>query len=76
LLLNWFSLHEEMLDFQAYISPCEEEKAMRLDVIQRFKQSVLELWPDAKVGIDSTHLNCFYLAIFRYNLKLSKFMQN
>jgi non-canonical poly(A) RNA polymerase PAPD5/7 len=43
------SFHEEILSFASWVSPTPEEHKMRRDVIQRVKNVVLELWPNAKV---------------------------
>jgi DNA polymerase sigma len=45
------SFHEEILSFASWVSPTPEEHQMRRDVIQRVKNVVLELWPNAKVDL-------------------------
>eukprot|EP00808_Paulinella_micropora_P018119 g82450.t1 len=42
-------LHQEILDFCAFVSPRPEEHQARLDLIARLRGLVLELWPRAKV---------------------------
>lgn len=45
------SLHEEVIDFYSYISPRPEEEKMRLEVVDRIKSVIHDLWPSAEVGI-------------------------
>lgn len=45
------SLHEEVIDFYSYISPRPEEEKMRLEVVDRIKGVIHDLWPSAEVGI-------------------------
>lgn len=45
------SLHEEIIDFYSYISPRVEEEKMRLEVVDRIKDVILDLWPSAEVRI-------------------------
>ena len=42
-------LHEEITDFYAYISPRPEEERMRLEVVDRIKGVINDLWPSAEV---------------------------
>ena len=42
-------LHEEITDFYAYISPRPEEERMRLEVVDRIKEVIHDLWPSAEV---------------------------
>lgn len=46
------SLHEEIVDFYSYISPRPEEEKMRLEVVDRIKEVIHDLWPSAEVGIN------------------------
>lgn len=46
------SLHEEVIDFYGYISPRPEEEKMRLEVVDRIKGVIHDLWPSAEVDID------------------------
>ena len=45
----FFSLHEEIKDFFAYMSPRPEEHQMRDDVVRRVREVIHSLWPNAKV---------------------------
>ncbi|RXM34617.1 Non-canonical poly(A) RNA polymerase PAPD5 [Acipenser ruthenus] len=40
-------LHEEIFDFYEYMSPRPEEERMRKEVVQRIKDVIRELWPNA-----------------------------
>ena len=42
-------LHEEIKDFYEYISPRPEEEKMRLEVVDRIKDVIHDLWPSAEV---------------------------
>lgn len=42
-------LHEEVHDFFNYISPRPEEEKMRLEVVDRIKGVIYDLWPSAEV---------------------------
>lgn len=42
-------LHEEVHDFFNYISPRPEEEKMRLEVVDRIKGVIHDLWPSAEV---------------------------
>lgn len=42
-------LHEEIKDFYDYISPRPEEEKMRLEVVDRIKGVIHDLWPSAEV---------------------------
>lgn len=42
-------LHEEVHDFFSYISPRPEEEKMRLEVVDRIKGVIYDLWPSAEV---------------------------
>lgn len=46
-------LHEEIIDFYNFMSPCPEEAAMRREVVKRIETVVKDLWPAADVGIVS-----------------------
>lgn len=54
------SLHEEIIDFYSYISPRPEEEKMRLEVVDRIKGVIHDLWPSAEVGSTSVPL-CGFL---------------
>lgn len=43
-------LHEEIIDFYNFMSPCPEEAAMRREVVKRIETVVKDLWPAADVG--------------------------
>lgn len=49
-------LHEEIIDFYNFMSPCPEEAAMRREVVKRIETVVKDLWPAADVGIVSVLL--------------------
>lgn len=46
-----YRLHEEINDFYNYISPRPEEEKMRLEVVDRIKGVIHDLWPSAEVHI-------------------------
>ncbi len=50
-------LHEEIRDFFQYMSPRPEEHHMRDAVVRRIREVIHELWPAAKVSLDSTRYN-------------------
>lgn len=52
------SLHEEVIDFYSYISPRPEEEKMRLEVVDRIKSVIHDLWPSAEVGIILNFFSC------------------
>lgn len=45
-----YSLHEEIVDFYAFMSPRPEEEAMRREVVNRIEGVIKNLWPAANVG--------------------------
>lgn len=47
----FFSLHEEIVDFFNFMSPCPEEEAMRREVVSRIETVIKGLWPTARVSI-------------------------
>jgi non-canonical poly(A) RNA polymerase PAPD5/7 len=57
-------LHEEIIDFYNFMSPCPEEAAMRREVVKRIETVVKDLWPTADVGIfcatkhNASHFTC------------------
>lgn len=44
-------LHEEIIDFYNFMSPCPEEAAMRREVVKRIETVVKDLWPTADVSV-------------------------
>ncbi len=44
------SLHQEIEAFCKYLEPTEEEKQMRIDVVGRITNVILDLWPNAEVS--------------------------
>lgn len=44
-------LHDEIEDFYRYMQPTPAEHQMRLGVIQRIKEVILGLWPQAEVPL-------------------------
>ncbi len=58
-------LHEEVNDFYEYISPRPEEEKMRLEVVDRIKGVIRDLWPSAEVHITPNAKKlCFFLFCF------------
>lgn len=56
-----FSLHEEIEDFYNYMSPTEEEHALRVNVVRRIERVVRSLWQDATVEIFGSFRTGLYL---------------
>ncbi|XP_061807050.1 terminal nucleotidyltransferase 4A-like isoform X1 [Nerophis lumbriciformis] len=54
-------LHEEIVDFFNFMSPCPEEEAMRRDVVKRIESVIKELWPTARVEIFGSFSTGLYL---------------
>ncbi|MED6283522.1 Terminal nucleotidyltransferase 4A [Characodon lateralis] len=54
-------LHEEIKDFYEYISPRPEEKKMRLEVVDRIKGVIQDLWPSAEVQVFGSFSTGLYL---------------
>uniref|UniRef100_A0A8C4ILH0 Terminal nucleotidyltransferase 4B n=1 Tax=Dicentrarchus labrax TaxID=13489 RepID=A0A8C4ILH0_DICLA len=54
-------LHEEVNDFYEYISPRPEEKKMRLEVVDRIKEVIRDLWPSAEVEVFGSFSTGLYL---------------
>uniref|UniRef100_A0A7N6BLG3 Terminal nucleotidyltransferase 4B n=1 Tax=Anabas testudineus TaxID=64144 RepID=A0A7N6BLG3_ANATE len=54
-------LHEEINDFYDYISPRPEEKKMRLEVVDRIKGVINDLWPSAEVQVFGSFSTGLYL---------------
>ncbi|XP_060776438.1 terminal nucleotidyltransferase 4A-like [Neoarius graeffei] len=54
-------LHEEILDFYAFMSPRPEEEAMRRDVVSRIESVIKNLWPAADVQIFGSFSTGLYL---------------
>ncbi|XP_061732898.1 terminal nucleotidyltransferase 4B [Nerophis ophidion] len=54
-------LHEEISDFYAYISPRPEEEKMRLEVVDRIKGVIHNLWPSAEVQVFGSFSTGLYL---------------
>uniref|UniRef100_A0A146ZLI2 Terminal nucleotidyltransferase 4A n=1 Tax=Fundulus heteroclitus TaxID=8078 RepID=A0A146ZLI2_FUNHE len=54
-------LHEEIKDFYQYISPRPEEEKMRLEVVDRIKGVVQDLWPNAEVHVFGSFSTGLYL---------------
>ncbi|MGH0133141.1 UNVERIFIED_CONTAM: hypothetical protein FKN15_061291 [Acipenser sinensis] len=59
MLVDW--LHEEIFDFYEYMSPRPEEERMRKEVVQRIKDVIRELWPNADVHIFGSFSTGLYL---------------
>uniref|UniRef100_A0AAV2LV81 Terminal nucleotidyltransferase 4A n=1 Tax=Knipowitschia caucasica TaxID=637954 RepID=A0AAV2LV81_KNICA len=54
-------LHEEITDFYKYISPQPEEEKMRLEVVDRIKTVIHNLWPSAEVQVFGSFSTGLYL---------------
>uniref|UniRef100_A0A8D3D2D6 Terminal nucleotidyltransferase 4B n=1 Tax=Scophthalmus maximus TaxID=52904 RepID=A0A8D3D2D6_SCOMX len=54
-------LHEEISDFYEYISPRPEEEKMRLEVVDRIKGVIYDLWPSAEVQVFGSFSTGLYL---------------
>ncbi|KAM9817393.1 terminal nucleotidyltransferase 4B isoform 2-T2 [Neosynchiropus ocellatus] len=54
-------LHEEISDYYAYISPRPEEEKMRLEVVDRIKGVIHNLWPSAEVQVFGSFSTGLYL---------------
>ncbi|KAJ0001998.1 hypothetical protein NQD34_001794 [Periophthalmus magnuspinnatus] len=54
-------LHEEITDFYKYISPRPEEEKMRLEVVDRIKAVIHDLWPSAEVQVFGSFSTGLYL---------------
>ncbi|KAM7015919.1 terminal nucleotidyltransferase 4B [Tautogolabrus adspersus] len=54
-------LHEEVNDFYKYISPRPEEEKMRLEVVDRIKGVIHDLWPSAEVQVFGSFSTGLYL---------------
>ncbi|XP_045888168.1 terminal nucleotidyltransferase 4B [Micropterus dolomieu] len=54
-------LHEEVNDFYKYISPRKEEEKMRMEVVDRIKGVIHDLWPSAEVQVFGSFSTGFYL---------------
>ncbi|XP_068424735.1 terminal nucleotidyltransferase 4B [Clinocottus analis] len=54
-------LHEEVIDFYKYISPRPEEEKMRLEVVDRIKGVIHDLWPSAEVQVFGSFSTGLYL---------------
>uniref|UniRef100_A0A8C5DHN5 Terminal nucleotidyltransferase 4B n=1 Tax=Gouania willdenowi TaxID=441366 RepID=A0A8C5DHN5_GOUWI len=54
-------LHEEINDFYKYISPRPEEEDMRLEVVDRIKGVIHDLWPSAEVQVFGSFSTGLYL---------------
>lgn len=54
-------LHEEIENFYQYMMPSPEEHQMRINVVERIKQVIISLWPQAKVEIFGSFRTGLYL---------------
>ncbi|XP_064017296.1 terminal nucleotidyltransferase 4A isoform X2 [Pogoniulus pusillus] len=54
-------LHEEIIDFYDFMSPCPEEAAMRREVVKRIETVIKDLWPTADVQIFGSFSTGLYL---------------
>lgn len=51
LLLKFNRLHEEIEQFYEYLKPTPAERLFRDQIVKRFKSILLDLWPEAYVGL-------------------------
>lgn len=72
-------LHEEIKDFYEYISPRPEEEKMRLEVVDRIKGVIYDLWPSAEVNTVNTlwgfFFFFFYTVVRRSSLTSNQFRE-
>ncbi|XP_048371876.1 terminal nucleotidyltransferase 4A isoform X2 [Sphaerodactylus townsendi] len=54
-------LHEEIMDFYDFMSPCPEEEVMRREVVKRIETVIKDLWPTADVQIFGSFSTGLYL---------------
>ncbi|XP_070603126.1 terminal nucleotidyltransferase 4A isoform X2 [Erythrolamprus reginae] len=54
-------LHEEIVDFYDFMSPCPEEAVMRREVVKRIETVIKDLWPTADVQIFGSFSTGLYL---------------
>jgi non-canonical poly(A) RNA polymerase PAPD5/7 len=54
-------LHEEIVDFAAYVSPTEEERFARTEAIRRLTTIVNSIWPEATVQVFGSFDSQLYL---------------
>uniref|UniRef100_A0A8C7E3K0 Terminal nucleotidyltransferase 4A n=1 Tax=Naja naja TaxID=35670 RepID=A0A8C7E3K0_NAJNA len=54
-------LHEEIIDFYDFMSPCPEEAVMRREVVKRIETVIKDLWPTADVQIFGSFSTGLYL---------------
>ncbi|XP_039185195.1 terminal nucleotidyltransferase 4A isoform X1 [Crotalus tigris] len=54
-------LHEEIIDFYDFMSPCPEEAVMRREVVKRIETVIKDLWPTADVQIFGSFTTGLYL---------------
>ncbi|ETE60983.1 DNA polymerase sigma, partial [Ophiophagus hannah] len=55
------TLHEEIIDFYDFMSPCPEEAVMRREVVKRIETVIKDLWPTADVQIFGSFSTGLYL---------------
>uniref|UniRef100_M4B1R5 Uncharacterized protein n=1 Tax=Hyaloperonospora arabidopsidis (strain Emoy2) TaxID=559515 RepID=M4B1R5_HYAAE len=54
-------LHEEIMDFVRFVSPTEQERWSREELIQEMQEIVKELWPGATVETFGSHYTQMFL---------------
>ncbi|OQS02539.1 Poly(A) RNA polymerase [Thraustotheca clavata] len=57
----FLQLHEEILDFVSFLSPTQEEIAMRKEAIECMQNVVNELWEGASIEAFGSHVTEMYL---------------
>lgn len=68
-------LHEEVNDFYEYITPRPEEEKMRLEVVDRIKGVIHDLWPSAEVHIipNANSLTLYLFFGLDYRVRQTRF---
>jgi len=69
----FYSLHEEIKDFYDYMCPTAAERYMRQQVVQRIRDVIHDLWPQAKVGINYRAIQCSTLCLVACRAIVSQF---
>ncbi|OWZ14815.1 Poly(A) RNA polymerase [Phytophthora megakarya] len=54
-------LHEEIMDFVSFISPTEEERNSRTQLVEEMRDVVKSLWPEATVETFGSHYTQMFL---------------
>eukprot|EP00124_Ichthyophonus_hoferi_P002469 Ihof_evm9s169 gene=Ihof_evmTU9s169 len=54
------ALHQEILDYMAYMRPTPEEESMRQDLIDRITSITKKEWPRSKLDVFGSYRTCLY----------------